>query len=134
MSPIEEPQPARPWRPEDGPRPQVWTWPAGARPALAIWSAGRWRYAPVRARQDWADGTVRYQVEVDLNGTSSVRTLTYQWPHEGLRCARRSGSKPSRTVREAKQGDMPQPPRRRLTGGDRGARRRTGPPAKRPLG
>ncbi|MFE6522282.1 hypothetical protein [Streptomyces sp. NPDC057794] len=107
MSTIEEPQPARPWRPEDGPQPEVWTWPAGDRPALEVWSGGRWRYAPVRQRQNWADGTVRYQVEVDLDGSRSVRTRTYQWPHEGLRVAHASGSQPSRGVDETRQGGLP---------------------------
>ncbi|MER7477418.1 hypothetical protein ABTX60_07145 [Streptomyces sp. NPDC126510] len=107
MSSIPDAQPARPWRREDGPRPEVWTWPSTDRPALKVMSAGEWRYAPVRARQNWADGTVRYQVEVDLLGDTRVRTLTYQWPQPGLRMARRSASKPTRGVDETWQGAMP---------------------------
>ncbi|GAA5070659.1 hypothetical protein [Streptomyces similanensis] len=107
MSTIEEPEPSRPWRPEDGPEPAVWTWPTGDRPALRVWSAGRWRYAPVMARQDWPDGTVRYQVEVDLLGDTSVRARTYQWPQLGLRVAHGSSSTPSRAADATRQGTMP---------------------------
>ncbi|MBY8868717.1 hypothetical protein [Streptomyces sennicomposti] len=109
MSMIQEPEPARPWRPEDGPEPVVWTWPKGDRPALAVWSAGRWRYAPVMARQDWPDGTVRYQVEVDLFGDTSVRSRTYQWPQPGLRTAHRSCSAPATATDESRQGGQPRP-------------------------
>lgn len=42
---IPGPVPARPWRPEDGPRPKVTTWPPGKEPALEVWTHGRWRYA-----------------------------------------------------------------------------------------
>lgn len=113
MSTIPEPEPSRPWRTEDGPPPKVWTWPNDDRPALRVWSAGRWRYAPVLARQDWADGTVRYQVEVDLRGTTSITSCTYVWPQEGLRVAHGSGSEPSRTTDEQRQGGLPQAPPRR---------------------
>ncbi|MFK0279485.1 hypothetical protein ACIQVL_03290 [Streptomyces sp. NPDC090499] len=105
---IPEPEPARPWRPEDGPRPEVWTWPNRDRPALEVWSAGAWRHAPVMARQNWPDGTVRYQVEVDLRGDTMVTINTYQWPQPGLRKGYDSGSKPSRAVDERRQGNMPQ--------------------------
>ncbi|MER7497071.1 hypothetical protein ABT033_31300 [Streptomyces pharetrae] len=112
MSAIPEPELARPWRPEDGPRPVVWTWPPGDRPALKVWSSGRWRYAPVMARQDWADGTVRYQVEVDLRGDTRMSSRTYQWPQPGLRVAHRSGSKPSKDA-GGQGGEFPRPPRYR---------------------
>ncbi|MFE6185535.1 hypothetical protein ACFQ6U_14020 [Streptomyces sp. NPDC056465] len=107
MSTIPEAQPAAPWRPEDGPRPTVWVWPRGDRPALRVRSAGRWRYAKVVARQDWSDGTVRYQVEVDLDGSTNVTVLTYQWPQPGLRTAHGSASEPSRTAGETQQGGLP---------------------------
>ncbi|MBK6017723.1 hypothetical protein [Streptomyces sp. MBT53] len=84
---IPEPVTARPWRREDGPRPKVTTWPPGRRPALAVWSGGAWRTAPVMARQDWADGRVFYQVEVDLRGDTLVSCRMYQWPQPGLRRA-----------------------------------------------
>ncbi|MFC9280895.1 hypothetical protein [Streptomyces collinus] len=113
MSTIPEPEPARPWRPEDGAPPEVWTWPSGDRPALEVFSAGKWRYAPVMARQNWADGSVRYQVEVDLQGTRSITARTYQWPQPGLRKCHDSGSKPSRTADGQRQGGMPQAPHRR---------------------
>lgn len=112
MSSIEEPEPARPWRPEDGPRPQVWTWPRSDRPALRVWSAGAWRYAPVLARQDWADGAVYYQVSVDLLGDTRVGTRLYRWPQPGLRVARSSGSEPSQSVNEQWQGGLPRAPHR----------------------
>ncbi|MFI7415295.1 hypothetical protein ACIBU0_42345 [Streptomyces sp. NPDC049627] len=117
MSTIPEPEPARPWRPSDGPEPEVSTWPPGDRPALEVWSAGKWRYAAVTARQDWADGTIRYQVLVDLLGDTTVTSRTYQWPQPGLRRCHGSGSQPSRTADEQRQGGMPQaPPRRPRTG------------------
>ncbi|MFE2181395.1 hypothetical protein [Streptomyces sp. NPDC059455] len=94
------PEPARPWRPEDGPGAEVWTWPYGDRPALEVWSAGRWRYASVMARQNWADGSVRYQVEVALRGDTMVTVRTYQCPQPGLRKGRASGSEPSRAADE----------------------------------
>jgi hypothetical protein len=43
-------------------------------PALRVWSRGRWRWATVTARQDWADGRTVYQVHVDLGGSTSVTT------------------------------------------------------------
>lgn len=113
MAQIPDAVPARPWRPEDGPRPQVWTWPRTDRPALRVMSGGQWRYAPVTQRQTWADGSTRYQVEVDLDGDTRVRLITYQWPQPGLRVARRSGSQPSQGVDEAQQGEIPQAPPRR---------------------
>ncbi|MFK0026053.1 hypothetical protein [Streptomyces sp. NPDC090798] len=70
-------------------------------------SAGRWRHAPVLARQDWPDGTVRYQVEVDLLGDTTVRVLTCQWPQPGLQVARRSSSQPTRAADETRQGSLP---------------------------
>lgn len=84
---IPEPAPARPWSPDDGAQPTVTVWPTGNRPALSVRSGGKWRYAPIRARQDWADGRVFYQVEVDLYGDTHVTTVLYQWPHPGLRVA-----------------------------------------------
>ncbi|MGA5127665.1 hypothetical protein ACPCAG_30740 [Streptomyces pseudogriseolus] len=113
MSTIPEPEPSRPWRTEDGPPPEVWTWPLGDRPALRVWSAGAWRYASVRARQDWPDGTVRYQVEVDLRGDTTMVTRTYVWPQEGLRVAHGSGAEPSRTADGQHQGGLPRAPHRR---------------------
>ncbi|MGW4731818.1 hypothetical protein ACWEQC_22090 [Streptomyces shenzhenensis] len=107
MSTIPDAQPARPWRPEDGPQPEVWTWPRTDRPALWVMSAGQWRHAPVLARQIWRGGTVRYQIEVDLYGDTTIQIVTYEWPQPGLRVARRSGSEPSRGVDETRQGRMP---------------------------
>lgn len=90
-----EPVETPPWNAETGPAPVVWSWPAGDRPALKVWSMGRWRYAPVRARQDWPDGTVVYQVSVDLDGSTSVVPRSYAWPQPGLRVAHGSQSQPS---------------------------------------
>ncbi|MFH9970208.1 hypothetical protein ACH4PR_55150 [Streptomyces mirabilis] len=83
-----EPEQARPWRAEDGPRPRVQTWPSSERPALWVWSCGAWRWARVVARQDWPDGRIAYQVEIDAAGTTSVSTRAYWWPQSGLRVAR----------------------------------------------
>lgn len=113
MSTIEEPTQSRPWRPEDGPPPTVTAWPHNDRPALRVWSDGAWRYAPVRARQDWADGSVHYQVEIDPHGDTSVTTRLYRWPQPGLRMAHGSSVKPSQGPDESHQGDMPRPGRRR---------------------
>lgn len=95
MAELTEPAESRPWRPEDGAASRVWTWPAGDRPALFVWSCGKWRYAPVMARQDRADGRTVYQVAVDLDGSTSVVSRSYAWPQPGLRVARRSWSQPS---------------------------------------
>jgi hypothetical protein len=108
---IPEPTVARPWRPSDGAKPKVTTWPPGDRPALKVWSHGAWRYAPVRARQDWADGRVFYQVEVDLRGDTTVVTRMYEWPQPGLR----KGYRPRREEGNG-LGGMPQPMRRRWKG------------------
>ncbi|MFD9575574.1 hypothetical protein ACFWBI_37875 [Streptomyces sp. NPDC059982] len=93
---LTEPVETRHWRPEDGARPWTWTWtwPPGDRPALYVWSAGRWRYAPVKARHDYTDKTV-YQVAVDLAGSASVLSRPYAWPQLGLRPARDSRSQTS---------------------------------------
>ncbi|MEU5748174.1 hypothetical protein ABZ804_21880 [Streptomyces sp. NPDC047726] len=107
MSTIPEPQPASPWRADDGPSPKVWVWPRTDRPALRVWSAGRWRYAPVLARQDWADGKPRYQVQVDLAGDTNTTVVLYEWPQPGLRAAHGSRSEPSQAADEAHQGGLP---------------------------
>ncbi|MCU4750264.1 hypothetical protein [Streptomyces sp. G-5] len=87
---------ARPWRPEDGPEPQVWVWPYGTEPALWVGVGGQWRRATVRARQDHADGRTVYQTLVDLDGSSEVLTRSYQWPQAGLRLAHRGSAPPIR--------------------------------------
>jgi len=104
---IPEPEPSRPWRPEDGPEPVVWTWPKTDRPALAVWSHGAWRWAEVTAKQVWADGSVHYQVAVDLRGDTSVTAQLYRWPQPGLRVAHRSRYQPTTAVDEHRQGSMP---------------------------
>lgn len=113
MSEIPEPQPARPWRPEtDGPYPRVLTWPGRDRPELEVWSGGEWRAAPVLQRQDWADGTTRYQVDVNLHGGVERTVVTYQWPQPGLRAGRPSGSEPSTTAdRDRRRAAPPGRPR-----------------------
>ncbi|MGI5143853.1 MULTISPECIES: hypothetical protein [unclassified Streptomyces] len=67
------PEPARPWRPEDGRQPVVWTWPRSDPPALWVRSGGAWRYATVMARQDWADGSVVYLQRAGTPLTQGVR-------------------------------------------------------------
>lgn len=127
----EEPQPARPWRPEDGREPVVWTWPRGDRPARRVWSAGQWRCAPVLARQEWEDGTTYYQVEVDLLGATRGMVCMYWRPQPVLRRAHGSDSEPSRGVDEERQGGMPKGAASPVVGGaavlsptgSRGARR-----------
>ncbi|MFF3248946.1 hypothetical protein ACFYWY_35665 [Streptomyces sp. NPDC002870] len=92
---VPEPVEARPWVPDDGPPPHVWTWPRTDPPALLVRSRGRWHWATVTARQDYADGRVVYQVVVDLDGFTSVITRLYAWPQPGLRVGYRSTSQPS---------------------------------------
>ncbi|WP_455357156.1 hypothetical protein [Streptomyces sp. SYSU K217416] len=65
-------------------RPRCWS-------ARAAGGAG----APVTARQDRADGTVVYQVAVDLDGSTSATTRLNAWPQPGLRVGHRSASEPS---------------------------------------
>ncbi|MGC4950971.1 hypothetical protein ACLQ2N_32865 [Streptomyces sp. DT224] len=79
------------WKESDGPRPRVHCWPRTGRPALYVRSHNRWRYAPVEARQDWADGSVVYQVAVDLRGDTTVSSRAYAWPQPGLRLAHTPG-------------------------------------------
>lgn len=98
----------RPWRPEDGPPPAVRTWAAPDSPALWVRSRGRWRWATVRARQDWADGRTTYQVLVDLDGSTTMVTRSYRWPQPGLRAARRSALAASREP--GRGGEMPTSP------------------------
>ncbi|WP_326724706.1 hypothetical protein OHT59_40530 [Streptomyces sp. NBC_00243] len=105
---IPEPVEARPWRRENGPpEPVVWLWPEGDRPTLLVWSAGEWRNAPVMAEQDWPDGSVYFQVSVDLRGDSQATVRLYRWPQSGLRAGQKSGSQPSRSVDVRRQGNMP---------------------------
>ncbi|MFE9437024.1 hypothetical protein [Streptomyces sp. NPDC006640] len=114
MSTIEEPTESRPWRTEDGPQPEVWTWPNVDCPALYVWASGAWRYGRVQARQNYADGRVVYLVEADLRGDTTVTVHRYAWPQPGLRVAHGSSMEPSRGVDEANQGDMPRPASRKL--------------------
>jgi hypothetical protein len=107
MSTVPEPEVACPWRPEDGHRPKVWTWPRTDRPALWVRSHGAERYAPIIAKQEWADGTVHYQVEIDPHGDRRVGMRLYRWPQPGLRITRVSRSRPARGVDESWQGAMP---------------------------
>ncbi|MFJ4152765.1 hypothetical protein ACIP10_35050 [Streptomyces galbus] len=107
MTTASEPEPARPWRLEDGPRPKVWTWPRTDRPALWVRSHGAERYAPILAKQQWPDGTVYYQVEIDPHGDRRVGMRLYRWPQPGLRMARVSQSPPARGVDESCQAEMP---------------------------
>ncbi|GAA2237251.1 hypothetical protein GCM10010104_35190 [Streptomyces indiaensis] len=56
---------------------------------LQSWPCGhKWRDATAQARQAWADGTVHYQVEIDLRGDNSASTRMYRWPQPGLRAMR----------------------------------------------
>ncbi|KOU50076.1 hypothetical protein [Streptomyces sp. WM6378] len=100
MAAFEEPEQAPPWREGAGPPPQVWLWPRGDRPALWIRAAGRWRYAVVMARHEYADGRVVVQVDVRLPRQSAeqeagVFTRFYRWPQDGLRVAHASTSQPA---------------------------------------
>lgn len=54
----------------DVPRPEVRVYPRVGRPILWVYVQGAWRFAPVTARHDWADGRIVYQCEVRLRGVS----------------------------------------------------------------
>ncbi|MER5301372.1 hypothetical protein ABT039_18120 [Streptomyces lasiicapitis] len=60
------------------------------------------------ARQDWPDGSVYYQVEVDFHGRQSVTASLYRWPQPGLRLMHGSTAAPSKGTDESQQGGMPQ--------------------------
>lgn len=85
--------PARPWRPEDGPRPVVWTWPPSDPPVLWVQFDGRRWPGTVLAKQVWADG-VRYQVSVNLGGDTRTYIRLFRWPQPGLSVAHRSALEP----------------------------------------
>ncbi|MER7937861.1 MULTISPECIES: hypothetical protein [unclassified Streptomyces] len=85
--------PARPWRPEDGPWPVVWTWPSDP-PVLWVRHGGRDWPGTVMAKQVWADGCVRYQLSVNLGGDTRTLIRLFQWPQPGLAVAHRSAQEP----------------------------------------
>lgn len=85
-------------------------WPRRDRPALWVWAGGQKRRAQVKAKQVWADGSVYYQVEVDLQGDTRVTVRLYRWPQPGLSVAYAPNSRPFRQVHEGNQGDMPHRP------------------------
>lgn len=72
---------ARPWRSEDGPEPAVTVYRRGAQPLLDVFAEGRWRRCSVLARQNWADGRVAYQVEIQLvrDGVEGMFVRAYWW-------------------------------------------------------
>ncbi|MGW1800017.1 hypothetical protein ACWCQN_29695 [Streptomyces sp. NPDC001984] len=105
---IPESTPARPWRRDDGPEPKVTVYPRVGGPVLEVFSHGAWRWAPVAARQDWADGRVFYQVSVRLTDTTGGTRRLYQWPQPGLRIAERP------TATTDGDGWPTPPPKRRL--------------------
>lgn len=76
----------------------MWTWPRTDRPALWVHANGAERYAPVLAKQQWADGSEYYQVEIALHGDRRVGMRLYRWHQPGLRMARVSRSRPARGV------------------------------------
>lgn len=89
-TPPPEPTEARPWRSEWGTPPRVTVYHRVWGPALYVWLQGRWRYAVVMARQDWAEGGVYYQVSLKMrDGDRYCRT--YRWPQPGLRVAHLAG-------------------------------------------
>ncbi|WP_123973288.1 hypothetical protein [Streptomyces sp. Ag109_O5-1] len=59
------------------------------------------------AKQVWGDGTVYYQVSVDLRGDTLVSARMYRWGQPGLKVAHRSRFQPTRGVDEGRQGEMP---------------------------
>jgi hypothetical protein len=58
MNEVADAVPCRPWSPEDGPPPEVTSWPYGQRPGVWVRTGGCWRWGTVEARQDggWHGG------------------------------------------------------------------------------
>lgn len=92
---IDAPEQVPPWRPEDGPAPRVWCWPPGDQPALYVYDGGRWKYAPVMARLDHADGRTEYQVTLQSDPDRGTVHRAYWWPQPGLRRAHGSHAEPT---------------------------------------
>lgn len=101
VSSSDEPEQAPPWRPEHGPKLTVWTWPPGDRPGLLVWANGNWRYAAVTARHDYADGRFAYHVEIDVDGSTSVKHRAYWWDPEGGRMKPLHGTRGAQPSTEA---------------------------------
>ncbi|MFI2078454.1 hypothetical protein [Streptomyces triculaminicus] len=87
MTEPREPKEAPPWREEQGPPPQVHSWPPGKRPALRLYVGGRWQYCPVHMRLTYPDGRVAYQVDVHIQSDTSYSIRTYWWDSEIMRVA-----------------------------------------------
>ncbi|MFB7270646.1 hypothetical protein [Streptomyces sp. NPDC056244] len=84
----DEPEQAPPWRPEDGPQPDMSVWPYSGRPALSVRIGARWIYAPVTARADYEDGRIAYHVTIVLpeplsGGQLGAFHRAYWWPQAG---------------------------------------------------
>jgi hypothetical protein len=68
----------RPWRPEDGPAPEVHTFAPGQRLLMSIRISGRWQACPVVARLTYG-GRVAYQVEMQLPRDGGTSERIYWW-------------------------------------------------------
>nr|WSX25530.1 hypothetical protein OG690_38250 [Streptomyces tubercidicus] len=74
-----------PWNPDQGPLPEVQTWPRLSRPVLDIHVRGQWRHCPVIAVQRYPDGRVAVQVDVHLDSDTSYQARTYRWDPDAMR-------------------------------------------------
>lgn len=90
------PEPARPWRPEDGPEPEVWTWPYAT---VQLLRCGR-RAVAVRAGHGAAKLGGRLGPLSGDGGPAREHAdhgRTYRWSQPGLRAARGGDSELSLT-------------------------------------
>lgn len=85
---------APPWREGAGPAPRVTVYPHGQQPLMRIRIDGAWRTATVRARHDYPDGRIVYQVDIRLParpgypddpGAMETYSRTYWWDPAAMR-------------------------------------------------
>lgn len=79
---MDEPEQARPWRPEHGDPPVLWPWPADQVPILYVRIDGRWLLSQVLARVRLSDRQVALRVVVSPPPSGGYER-TYLWPQEG---------------------------------------------------
>ena len=78
-----------PWAPQQGPPPDVQTWPHLSRPTLAIHVRGRWERCPVIAVHRYPDGRIAVQVDIHLDSDTSYQARTYRWDPDAMSIVRR---------------------------------------------
>ena len=73
-----------------GPPPRVHVYEHGKEPLMRIRVQGTWHTCTVRARHDWPDGRVAYQVDIRLvtDGAEGTVSRTYWWNPDTMRPVR----------------------------------------------